>query len=326
MMQQKQPQGLLGRLTNRSESSGLNMLESFAAGLDPLIMPSMRGGDAIRERGDKRAKKMTADAERNKSVQYLLQNGHADLAQAVQSGVISGRDAMGYLMKGGTAGVVVDGQIVNPKTGEVIFGGSAGNGLGDYGDAQAFRKEFTGLPTIKNLSGVTEAYGRILASADNPSAAGDLALIFNYMKVLDPNSTVREGEFATAAKAGSLGEVIQSQVNQIESGKLLTPSMRADFVDRAGRLYDQQSRISDSLYTQYGETAKVRGFDPDRVLPDFRFQGERTPDINIVTPDINTVPQMPNEEGLTIDEWTNEIWPNMTDEEKRFYLDTGGFK
>jgi hypothetical protein len=43
-----------------------------------------------------------------------------------------------------------------------------------------------------------DAYTRIQDSASDPSAAGDLALIFNYMKMLDPGSTVREGEFATA--------------------------------------------------------------------------------------------------------------------------------
>ena len=37
-----------------------------------------------------------------------------------------------------------------------------------------------------------------------PDAAGDMALIFSYMKMLDPNSTVREGEYATAQDAGSI--------------------------------------------------------------------------------------------------------------------------
>ena len=84
MMQQKQPQGLLGRLTNRSESTGLNMLESFAAGLDPLIMPSMREGDAIRERGEKRVER----GDKNSTIQYLsAQPNGAAYVQMIEAGM-----------------------------------------------------------------------------------------------------------------------------------------------------------------------------------------------------------------------------------------------
>ena len=94
MMQQKQPQGLLGRLTNRSESSGLNMLESFAAGLDPLIMPSMRGGDAIRERGDKRVEQ----GDKNRTIDFLRANGRNDLAQMVSEGMITPKQAAAQML------------------------------------------------------------------------------------------------------------------------------------------------------------------------------------------------------------------------------------
>ena len=39
------------------------------------------------------------------------------------------------------------------------------------------------------------------------NAAGDMALIFSYMKMLDPNSTVREGEYATAEAAAGVPAV-----------------------------------------------------------------------------------------------------------------------
>jgi len=93
-MQQKQPQGLLGRLTNRSESTGLNMLESFAAGLDPLIMPSMRGGDAIRERGDKRVEQ----GDKNRTIDFLRANGRNDLAQMVSEGMITPKQAAAQML------------------------------------------------------------------------------------------------------------------------------------------------------------------------------------------------------------------------------------
>ena len=94
MQQQKQPQGLLGRLTNRSESTGLNLMESFAAGLDPLIMPSMRGGDAIRERGDKRVEQ----GDKNRTIDFLRANGRNDLAQMVSEGMITPKQAAAQML------------------------------------------------------------------------------------------------------------------------------------------------------------------------------------------------------------------------------------
>jgi hypothetical protein len=84
---------------------------------------------------------------------------------------------------------------------------------------------------------VQDAFTNVEASAKDPSAAGDLALIFNYMKVLDPGSAVKEGEFATAASAGGVDERVFGLYNRIINGERLTDGQRADFLDRATRLY-----------------------------------------------------------------------------------------
>jgi len=84
---------------------------------------------------------------------------------------------------------------------------------------------------------IEDAYGRVQASAEDPSAAGDLALIFNYMKMLDPGSTVREGEFATAQNAGGVDQRIVSLYNRIMEGERLSPSQRSDFTNRSGKLF-----------------------------------------------------------------------------------------
>jgi hypothetical protein len=81
------------------------------------------------------------------------------------------------------------------------------------------------------------AWDRVKASAENPSPAGDLALIFNFMKVLDPGSTVREGEFAQVGAAGNLPTQTQRFYEQWATGQKLTDSQRKDVVNRAKRLY-----------------------------------------------------------------------------------------
>jgi hypothetical protein len=117
------------------------------------------------------------------------------------------------------------------------------------------------------FTGVADAYQRIKDSAADPSAAGDLALIFNYMKVLDPGSTVREGEFATAEQAGSIPTQIIAKYNKILKGERLAADQRADFVNRADRLYKgQENRFNTRVKDRYTGLAKRYGLDPAEVL------------------------------------------------------------
>ena len=129
------------------------------------------------------------------------------------------------------------------------------------------RKEFNQLTSSYRL--VDSAYSRILASADNPSPAGDLALIFNYMKMLDPGSTVREGEYANAQNSGSIPQRIQGIYNSLVNGERLDNSVRADFVDRAESLYLAASKTAEEQAKFYGGLAEQRGFNPDNVLGGF---------------------------------------------------------
>lgn len=125
---------------------------------------------------------------------------------------------------------------------------------------------------LQNLSKpffeVRDAYGRVEAAAKNPSAAGDLALIFNYMKILDPGSTVREGEFATAQNAGSLPQRITAMYNRVISGERLPQALREDFVTRAGDLYGSQLSIQKRQETAYKDLAQRLGASPENVVLD----------------------------------------------------------
>ena len=73
--------GLLDYAKERNENTGLSRFENFAAALDPLIMPEMRGGEGIRKRGMERV----AAGNLNKTVEWLKSNGYADAAAVIEA-------------------------------------------------------------------------------------------------------------------------------------------------------------------------------------------------------------------------------------------------
>lgn len=129
------------------------------------------------------------------------------------------------------------------------------------------RGEFTNLS--KPFIEVRDAYARIQESAQNPSAAGDLALIFNYMKMLDPGSTVREGEFATAQNSAGIPDRVRAMYNKTIAGERLADATRKDFTTRAASLYKRQETSYKKNVAQYTALAKRYKIDPQNVTTDF---------------------------------------------------------
>jgi hypothetical protein len=69
----------------------------------------------------------------------------------------------------------------------------------------------------------------IATAAADGSGAGDVSLVFSFMKMLDPRSVVRESEFAQAQDTTGLIGKLQVAGQKVQSGQLLTPQQRADF-------------------------------------------------------------------------------------------------
>ncbi len=163
--------------------------------------------------------------------------------------------------------------IFDPNTKQVIPGTTPKDlGTPSLEPAEQFKQEEKLRAQHQNLAKdfvkIRDAQARIVESAKDPSAAGDLALIFNYMKVLDPGSTVREGEFANAQNSGSVDNRTRALYNQVTKGERLSPAMRKDFVNRADRLFKGQKAQYDKSSTQYKKLAKAYNLDPARVVLD----------------------------------------------------------
>ena len=120
------------------------------------------------------------------------------------------------------------------------------------------RKEVSGIQTVKDARKIKGAFNRALkvfqfdedearaflrrASPegkanleklkDNQRAIGDLAIIFNFFKSIDPNSTVREGEFATAENTGGVSDRALTLYRRVLEGARLTDEQRLGFLNQ----------------------------------------------------------------------------------------------
>ena len=226
---------------------------------------------------DKRAKEGTAEEQATRAAQgqSITAMGRPDLGQMVADGILSAAEAGKLALEGkaapkplspeGMLAVDVKNGIVDPKVADPI----------DTADVDSLRKQWEGLGPTKSFAVQSEAFGRIQAAAKDPSAAGDLALIFSYMKMLDPGSVVREGEFANAQNAAGIPERIRAAYNNAMDGQRLTETTRTDFLSRADKLYAAAEQGYTALEGQYTATAKTRGYDPAQVVTDFRYSGPR---------------------------------------------------
>lgn len=124
------------------------------------------------------------------------------------------------------------------------------------------------LQNSKQYADIAQSSQRLLTSAADPSAAGDLALIFNYMKILDPGSVVREGEFATAQNAAGVPDRLRAQYNKVINGERLAPETRKDFLDRGIKLYEGQEQLHSQRTDSFRKTAQKSGIDPEQVIID----------------------------------------------------------
>lgn len=138
-------------------------------------------------------------------------------------------------------------------------------------DIDSIRKEINGLPVTKDMMNIDAALGKVMSAKD--TAAGDMSLIYGFMKIQDPGSTVREGEFATAQNAGSIPERVRAAYNKALSGERLTGNQRNDFKRSASELGRAQYQTFKSFIEPHMKSIQERGLDQSQIIPGFSQSG-----------------------------------------------------
>lgn len=156
----------------------------------------------------------------------------------------------------------------NPKTsvsgGSGVSGGSTGGNTMLYsglpsptatavrGQVTAFKSE----PLVTNFNTIQDGYNFVTSLPDTTTnPADDQALIYSLAKVLDPNSVVREGEYATAQKySQSWLKSFGKSVSQAIAGTgFLSAEARKNIKDTIASRYAASKKSYDNVYNQYAQ-------------------------------------------------------------------------
>jgi hypothetical protein len=138
-----------------------------------------------------------------------------------------------------------------------------------FKDEQALRKEYADeSQTYKKLS---EGYAKVkgaLAANPTKSAPATLAAATQFMKMLDPDSVVRESELQMALRSTGMLDRLTNLHNQVMHGGVLTPHQVEEVGKIADVVYEAANKGQQKRVQHYRDLSKQYNFDPNRVVPD----------------------------------------------------------
>ena len=239
----------------RAEDLTFNTVQNSISNLGDLpfeqrLEALQAGSKTIRDIGTERAIKRSN--EMDKRIEKMLNTRSKDLSNEFTREALS----LGFTPQGMNSNQIkaVNDSLAVKKSGAQSFQKESG-----------LRQEY--IKQSKNFFDVRDAFGRIKASTTDPSASGDISLIFNFMKMLDPTSTVREGEFATVQNSGSVDDRFRNTYNKLLSGERLSENQRNDFEGRSSKLFDSAINSQRQTADIYTDLASRNQLNPDNVVP-----------------------------------------------------------
>lgn len=206
------------------------------------------------------------------------------------------------------------------------------------------RKEFNALPEVKDFKDVRANYLQVKKLAEpGASAADDVAAIFSYMKLLDPGSVVREGEFATAQNTAGIPDRVVNAYNRALNGNRLSDNQRSEFRGAAANIYTQRRGTYNEKAQEFRDLAQTYDYDPDAIareyIPNYTQPGYvppagqrdsyetlmreagRTPVPASPSALVDQVVGAPEDEGLSVEITdTTDIFPRLPGETDAAYF------
>lgn len=103
--------------------------------------------------------------------------------------------------------------------------------------------------------------------AATPDAIGDISMVYNYMKILDPTSTVREGEAATVEQARGVPASVLNLYNKIIEGTRLNPEQRAQILNTGLGYAENAANSLRGEHTFIKDISSRRGYNYGNIVP-----------------------------------------------------------
>lgn len=127
-----------------------------------------------------------------------------------------------------------------------------------------------------------KSFQSLQAAANDPSPAGDLAIAYGFLKILDPGSIVREGEVQLTADAGSLAQRVAGDFKRVFSGERLTDGQREDFILQAGKQFKTAEAQYMRSLNDARDFATRHGLQFEDIVPEqFRTTGTGGSSVNL---------------------------------------------
>jgi hypothetical protein len=254
-------------------AGGRNFSEGVAGALRSL--PGAQQADAEVQRME------MADAEKQAQIEEQLQlrqqysqffaDKDPDLAKMVGDGTMGIGEAYGAWKSGKKGADLVKvgagESLVDPATREAVYTGpNPADDKEQFDRESALNQQYSQSDPLKTYQTVRSGYQKVRDSAMLDTGAGDVSLIFAYMKMLDPTSVVREGEFATAQQTAGIPTQIANLYNQAVQGTRLSAPQRAEFIKSADNIYKSTVSNLTGANDQYSKRAGAWGVDPGNII------------------------------------------------------------
>ncbi len=141
-------------------------------------------------------------------------------------------------------------QPVNGPDGKPIRGGTKDQGGKTFQQENALRDEFN--KKTEPFEKAYTAYDKMSRAIESNNSADAYAAVIDFVKTLDPGSTVREGEYMTAKSAGAGGSYgkLKQAIRNVYDGKM-TPEVRRTLLEAGQNLMAAEKASYDRIRQDY---------------------------------------------------------------------------
>ena len=135
-------------------------------------------------------------------------------------------------------------------------------------------------------------------AADPTTGAGQLNIIYSMIKVLDPESVVREGEVRLSREASPILRQIMNYPAKVSEGQLLDPTTIQQMIAEADKIVAQKQVGFAQLFDRYKSMSVRNGINPEDVVFDARLG---MAEVAAKTVEEDTVPRPSMEERFGVE-------------------------